>query len=300
VQLFLKLEVLITTNLIGWRIVYFLKNYYIFLYPQFLHKNSMQKLNKLEAIPLHEIANTTDPKVLEVWVAEQQLQLKEDWLWPQIVAHYTRWNLILDPNGVVDIPKTLRINICSDWDLGLWRLVNRVNRSHLVRRQSDPGSVNWSSLAPTIMLAQKRDRGVPYQSWPLIGLDRVISKDLYECLLWARQNPHLCDLGSQELVELRQQGLLYKTGQKQGRYKSALTTWQLTGLAEPWRSVPKLVLTMLTQIWVCHPQLRTPYLILDPWTWDRMPQPLVPDEIFASALVEGPKHVKVADMPWDD
>jgi hypothetical protein len=260
----------------------------------------MQKLNKLEAIPLHEIANQTDPKLLEVWVAEQQLVLKEEWLWPQILAHYNRWNLILDDGGMVDIPKTLRINICSDWELGLWRLVNRVNRSHLVKRQSHPSSVNWSSLAPTILLAQRRDRGVPYQSWPLEGLDRVIPKELYECLLWASHNPDWSSLGSQELIEIRQQGLLYKTGQKQGQYKSALTTWQLTGLPTIWREIPRLAVTMLTQIWVCHPQLRTQYLILDPWQWDHMPQPLLPDEIFSVVATEGPKHVKVADMPWDD
>jgi hypothetical protein len=260
----------------------------------------MQKLNKLEAIPLDEIANQVDPKLLEAWVAEQQLQTKEEWLWPQILAHYNRWNLILDTNNIVDIPKTLRINICSDWELGLWRLVNRVNRSHLIKRQSHPSSVNWSSLAPTILLAQRRDRGVPYQSWPLEGLDRVISKELYECLLWASHNPHFRDLGSQELIEIRQQGLLYKTGQKQGQYKSALTTWQLTGLPTPWREIPRLAITMLTQIWVCHPQLRTQYLILDPWQWDRMPPPLLPDEIFSVVATEGPKHVKVADMPWDD
>ena len=260
----------------------------------------MQKLNKLEAIPLDEIANQVDPKLLEVWVAEQQLQLKEEWLWPQILAHYNRWNLILDPNGQVDIPKTLRINICSNWDLGLWRLVNRVNRSTLVRRQSHPNSVNWSTLAPTIMLAQKRDRGVGYQQWPLDGLDRVISKELYECLLWAYKNPHFRDLGSEELIEIRQQGLLYKTGQKQGQYKSALTTWQLTGLPTPWREIPRLAVTMLTQIWVCHPQLRTQYLILDPWQWDHMPPPLLPHEIFSVVATEGPQHVKVADMPWDD
>lgn len=260
----------------------------------------MQKLNKLEAIPLHEIANTTDPKLLESWTLDQQLITKEGWLWPQILAHYTRWNLILDPNGGVDIPKTLKINICSDWELGLWRLVNRVNRSQLVRRQSDPQSVNWSTLAPTIMLAQKRDRGVLYHSWPLEGLDRVISKDLYESLLWAHQNPDWSSLGSEELIEIRQQGLTVKTGQKRGQQKSALTTWQLTGLPPRWREVPRFVATMLCQTWVCHPQLRTQYLILDPWQWDRMPTPLVPDEIFSVAAVEGPKHVKVADMPWDD
>jgi len=260
----------------------------------------MQKLNKLEAIPLDEIANQTDPKLLEAWVLDQQLISKEGWLWPQILAHYTRWNLILDSSGQVDIPKTLRINICSDWELGLWRLVCRVSRSKLVRRQSDPQSVNWSTLAPTILLAQKRDRGVPYQSWPLQGLDRIISKDLYECLLWAEKNTSWNGLGSDELVEVRKQGLTIKTGQRSGQQRSALATWQLTGLDSPWREVPKLVLTMLTQIWVCHPQLRTPYLILDPWQWDRMPQPLLPDEIFSVVAVEGPKHVKVADMPWDD
>jgi len=45
-------------------------------------------------------------------------------------------------------------------------------------------------------------------------------------------------------------------------------------------TVPKLVTTMLTQIWVAHPSLRTEYMILDPNNWDKMPEPLVGSEIF--------------------
>jgi hypothetical protein len=63
--------------------------------------------------------------------------------------------------------------------------------------------------------------------------------------------------------------------------------------------IPKLVGTMLTQIWVAHPSLRTEYMILNPNNWDLMPPPLVSTDIFKQSPAE-PKSTQSVntDLPW--
>ena len=257
-----------------------------------------QKQNKLEYIPFGEIATITDPKQLEDWVTGMDLKARASWLWPQISAHYTTWNLIIDQNNQVDIPKSLKLNLGGNWELGLWRFVCRVPRSLTVQGQTKPEWINYSTLAPTIMMTQKRDRGIPYQRWPIEHLGRVVNNEVYSALWWAYQNQDWYRTPEQ-LVELRQLGLAYKTGKRQGQVRDPRTTWQLTGLPEEYKTIPKLAITMLTQIWCCHPSNRTQYIISDPWNWDHQPQPLINTEIFSQevAAVEGPV---VSDMPWDD
>lgn len=62
---------------------------------------------------------------------------------------------------------------------------------------------------------------------------------------------------------------------------------------------PKLVGTMLTQIWVAHPSLRTEYMVLDPNDWDWMPPPLVTTEVFKPETKPVATSNYVSDVPWD-
>ena len=257
------------------------------------------KPNKLEYIPFGEIATTTDPKLLEGWVREHNLRDHASWLWPQVAAHYSTWRVILDERNLVDVPQTMRLNVAGNWELGLWRFVCRVPRSLTVQGQTKPEWINYATLAPTIMMAQKRDHAVAYQRWPILHLGRVVYPDVYQALWWAYENQNWYRT-QEQLIELRQVGLQYKTGKKSGQVRDPRTTWTLFGVAEEYRAIPKLALTMLAQIWCCHPQVRTQYVICDPWNWDHQPVPLVTTEIFSSekfAAVEGPV---VSDMPWDD
>jgi hypothetical protein len=73
----------------------------------------------------------------------------------------------------------------------------------------------------------------------------------------------------------------------------------MRGTALAW--VPKLTGTMLCQIWVAHPSLRTEYMVLDPVDWDYMPEPLVSPEIFITnkAGKSTLTYDASSDLPWN-
>jgi hypothetical protein len=65
-------------------------------------------------------------------------------------------------------------------------------------------------------------------------------------------------------------------------------------------AIPALAGTMLCQIWVAHPSLRTEYMVLDPYNWDRMPPSLIATEIFAQKepIKKPKKDDQTPDMPF--
>jgi hypothetical protein len=86
----------------------------------------------------------------------------------------------------------------------------------------------------------------------------------------------VCSLGSNRLLEIQKQGLTTKSGKTAGSMKPARSTWSLTGIQDTeLGQLPKLTQTILTQCWLAHPELRTPYMILDLENWDNLPKPLV-------------------------
>jgi hypothetical protein len=84
--------------------------------------------------------------------------------------------------------------------------------------------------------------------------------------------------------------------------KPAKSTWSLTGIQDTEIGhLPKLTQTIITQCWLAHPELRTPYMILDLENWDSMPKPLVSNEIFKPTKEQEPIRTReVAEvLPWD-
>lgn len=260
--------------------------------------------NSIESLPLHELYHLNDPLEREQWCKEHVLQAKESWLWPQALAHWGRWQ-VQRHNGQLDLLATLKYNIRTEWDLGLWTLATKISRGLLVRQQSRPDSVNWSMLVPQILAALKRDQNIQYQQWPRGDLHRVLTQPLWEAIQWADTPAGLAcrDLGSEELIEIRTASLVTKTGKTAGKPKNPISTWTLTGLGEtPLAGTPKLVSTMLCQVWVAHPSLRTGYMILDPWDLDRIPSSLwgenlfQPDEVTEATPA---KNIQELKLPWE-
>jgi hypothetical protein len=109
---------------------------------------------------------------------------------------------------------------------------------------------------------------------------------------------------AEALLDIRQLGLTIKSGDKMGTLKKPTSAWALSGVQNTEIGLyPKLTQTMLTQIWVAHPSIRNPLMILDPTNWDNMPQPLISHEV----LVDTPKKTgvkplvnkpKTDDLPW--
>jgi len=217
------------------------------------------------------------------------------WMLPQILAHYGSWQLQRKPSNQIDWELSAKQNITTPWHFGLWRVVTKLKRGSLVKLQGSPIGVNYSALVPIILAGAKRYQNVPYKQWDLTPDCKLVAEDLLAAMFCDYP-----DLGSDRLAEIREQGLTIKSGAKAGTVQRATSKWTLTGIQDTEIfGLPKLAITMLAQIWVAHPSLRTNLMILDPKNWDQMPKPLLDSEIF---VVPGNQQLEsdfVADMPWN-
>jgi hypothetical protein len=213
---------------------------------------------------------------------------------PQILAHYGSWQLVEWGDRKIDPKLSAKRNITTDWHVGLWRVVTQVKRSTLVDKQNTEAGANYSALVPLILAGVKRHQNVDYTRWDLSSESKLVESQLLEAMFYPAPA-----LSRDELLELRAQGLVYKTGAKQGQQRQPQSAWCLSHtVGTPLENAPALATTMLAQIWVAHPQLRTNLMVLDPNNWDLMPEPLLATEV----LVEQTRQTqptKVWDLPWN-
>lgn len=244
-------------------------------------------MNNIHSIDFSEFNNleTLDP------LAQQRKFYKFTWFWPQLVSYISTWPIkIVD--GRVDVKHWVHTNLANNpRHQGIYCLVNLVARSKLLRPQTLEQNRNYGALTPIFLLAYRRHHNLPYSAWPREHISLVVESELAQAMLYKPP-----ELTRARLLELRQHGLTQQTGQLAGTCRNPLTTWRLynmhnTELAE----VPLLQQTMLTQIWLAHPQQRTPYMILDPENWDHQPEPLADTNIFTnSAAASKPQP----SLPW--
>jgi hypothetical protein len=248
-------------------------------------------------LPLSTI-NSMSQVELEQWIKQEHIAPLHQWLLPQLVAHFGTWKLVKDSGDRWDILATLKHNVGQDPKLqGLWKL-SRVTRSLLLPSQTQ--HPQYAQFTPLILMGFKLYKDVPYGSWQgLKHLEYLLEPKLLEAVnLSAEQLQVVGDLGSEELLAIRSEGLMNKSGKKAGELKPAESTWALTGIQHTkLGTLPKLTQSMLTQIWIAHPSKRTKYMILDPINWDLMPEPLVTSEIFTVPEQTQPKQDTFA-MPW--
>jgi hypothetical protein len=262
-------------------------------------KITKQDITELD---LAAINSMTDLE-LEEFCTANKLSHFHGWLLPQMVAFFGSWALEYNSSGEIDILASLKSNVGTDPKLqAIWKL-SRVKRSLLIPVMSR--APDYGTLTPLILMGLKRMQGVKYNSWgSLPNLEYVLEPSLMAALNLSREDLLTCaNLGSDRLLELRDQGLMQRTGAKAGQMKKPESTWSLTGMqGTEIGHLPKLTQTMLTQIWLAHPSLRTPYMILDPNNWDNMPSPLLTSEIFKAPEPEVKKKAKpepvVDKLPW--
>lgn len=233
------------------------------------------KKQDVKTLPLHEIANLEIVEVQQ-WCEQNKLSHFSTWLLPQALAHFGSWSLVKYEN-TVDVLATLKQNIKTPWDRGLWKLT-RIKRSLLMPKQI--AQAEYASFTPLILAGFKKMQGVQYESWRgLPNLTLIMEPDLL--LAVELQDYSCCSLGADRLLQLREQGLVTQSGATAGKIKSAESTWALAGMqGTELDGLPKWTQTMLTQCWLAHPKNRSQYMILDPSNWDRMPEPLISGEIF--------------------
>jgi len=234
----------------------------------------------------------------ETWAESMNLSHLHGWLLPQLVAWYGNWTLVYSDDKI-DCLGSIKHN-CADPKSRAFYMLSRIKRSLLCATQTK--TPDYATLTPLIMMGQKRMKGVNYESWRnALGLEYILEPRLYTAMILDSQDlQNVCSLGSDRLREIQVQGLTTKSGKTAGSMKPARSTWSLTGIQDTEIGhLPKLTQTIITQCWLAHPELRTPYMILDLENWDNVPKPLVSHEIF-KPLQEPIKPKEVADvLPWD-
>lgn len=246
------------------------------------------------------LASLTDLE-FQNYCKQEKLSHHHEWLLPQLVAQFGQWQLV-KRDGKILVRETLKHNIGTDpKPLVLWRFT-RIARGDLTLKQHT--NPEYATLTPLILLGFKKYQGVPYSHWQgCEDLNRVVEPKLFEALSLDQEVlSGLRDLRSSRLLEIRDQGLLNKTGAKAGTLKPANSTWSLTGITgTEIGGLPKLTQTILTQIWLAHPQNRSSSMILDLWDWDKIPTPLVSGEIFQKPTEPAPQSKKqpnAFELPW--
>lgn len=271
------------------------------------------KSNTIKDFPFENYAQLNESQ-LEDLAKTHYLTAFNSWMLPQIAAHYGTWKLIRNESGKIDCDLTAKENIQTPWDIGLWKVCTRLKRGSLVKSQINPEFCSYSALVPLVLMGAKKFKGIKYSEWDITPTCKLIDKNLLEAMTWTftrRQEGEpnnldfalpQYDLGSEKLLELRTQGLTVKSGPLAGSVTKPTSSWCLRGMrGTDLEHAPKLVGTMLCQIWVAHPSLRTEYMVLDPVAWDYMPEPLISTEIFKTNKSGKSEQVYDAslDLPWN-
>jgi hypothetical protein len=154
-----------------------------------------------------------------------------------------------------------------------------------------------------ILAGLKSSQGITYNSWREVpDLKYVLEPDMLAAVdLDDTDVEALYSLGSERLLQIRNQGLTVKSGKTAGSVKNPETTWNLTGIQDTEiGSFPKLTQSIICQIWLAHPKNRRMNMILDFRDWDNMPEPLVSQELFVCEPKAAPKpKINYNDLPWD-
>lgn len=237
---------------------------------------------ELAALDLEQLADLNETDFI-TRIETLNLANYSSWMLPQLVSIFGQWQLCSDGKT------TVLANCKNDFQRACWRLT-RVRRSLLVKNQTQ--QPEYGQFTPLVLLGFKRMQGLSYEQFKgLPNLELLLEPDLYQAVV-LDQPPHL---SSDRILAIRQQGLVYKTGPKQGETRLAESTWQLYGIQDTeLGAYPKLTQTMLCQCWLAHPKHRKATMILDLVNWDNMPLPLI-----EQPLAEH-KPKPTSGLPWLD
>ena len=248
--------------------------------------------NDIKAYPFQECYNMTASADLEEWSLAHGIVNTNIWMLPQIQAWFGQLRVRKNDNGDYLPLALLEDNFKgNEWALGLWRLCTKMKRSSLVKTQISPQFSEYSALVPLVLAGLKKYQNILYTHWSVEGLEYVVDKGLYDAMMCKPPT-----LSLSRVLELREMGLMTKSGPNTGQLKKATATWTLTGLKHTeWGELPALAVTMLSQVWVAHPSIRSNYMILDPLDWDLMPPPIIEVGVHKSL----PLAITANDLPWD-
>ena len=243
------------------------------------------KSNNIIDFPFQNFRGLNNTEMEDLAV-EYGIRNHNSWMLPQIVAYFGSWKPVMT-EGLVDTLKTATSNLGDNlWSKGLLRVCTKLKRSSLVKAQNTAEFASYSALVPLVMSGLKKFHNINYRSWTKEGLEHLVDEALWKAMTYVPP-----EFSKEEILELRTRGLTIKSGPKAGELHNPISTWKLSKLVGP--DFPPLYTTMLGQIWVAHPSLRSQYMVLDPRDWDKMPDPLITTDVFT-------KTAKITQpAPWE-
>lgn len=235
----------------------------------------------------------------KVFADKHDLQTNASWLLPQLMAYIATIPLSYTPEGLVNSHEYLMSFAKDDFHKGIWAFCAHPIRGDMITKQYTPEVRNYSALVPLILMPHKRYNNIPYSKWDKAYLDKLIDPNLYQAMTTDFINTY----SANELVDIRTEALMYKSGKSIGAIRSAQTSHKVYSLSGELKKLPWLVQVMLFQIWVAHPANRTDLMILDWNNWDNIPEPLILTDIVPQVVKSKSLYKKTDtsndDLPWD-
>jgi hypothetical protein len=234
-------------------------------------------------LPFQELAETCsfanyDP-IVENFIEVHGLKMKS-WVYPQALAHVSQWRISRTPEGKFS-GKALIVDNCKhdDFNKGLYWFL--LSKHRAIKKQYV--ETEYCSMVPLILAAFKKYQDIKYSSWEVKELNFVVDPPLLEAMLCVPP-----EYSKEELLQFRVDGLVTSNTAKRnpGGAKSPVSTYGLNALPKELEdgragpaALPSLVRMMLCQTWCAHPSNRNHYMILDPKSWDSVPDALIVDDV---------------------
>jgi hypothetical protein len=249
-------------------------------------------------VDVNSLVEKESSVIIEDFITKHSLAKKSGWLFSQGLAKFATLDLDKNENGLISAKKLYLGSIRNNELLfGCLLLFKYSKRSSLLEKQTAAERRNYCSLVPLVMSAFKRYQNIPYSKWDPLEISGITEPNLASIML----AEGLPSLGSEEIMQIRDASLTFRSGEKAGTKRSPVTTYTLyTPAGTPLSSMPMLLRIMYCQTWCAHPSVRTEYMILDPSNWDKMPEALVEGEIFKNSD-ENPGYTDLGaknDLPW--
>jgi hypothetical protein len=256
------------------------------------------KKQDISCYPFEEFTEVGLEQLDEV-AERQKIPQYNSWMMPQMLAKFGEFRPVWK-GQYIDAAQTLMQNLGSDPKLrGMYLAATKLSRGKLIQKQSSPQGSQYGALVPLVMAGFKKYQNIAYGRWSREDIKYVVDKNLAQAMMVTE----VPELSVSRLLEIRELGLTAKSGRTEGQVKNPLSTWALTGIQDTELGhLPKLAVTMLTQIWLAHPSIRNEYMVLDPLNWDNIPAPIVAQDIFkAPAPAESKPTSKDTGsyLPWE-
>lgn len=168
-------------------------------------------------------------------------------------------------------------------------LANKIFKMHAIVPRSvimsgkQTAQKRYNSAVPLVMSAFKEYQGIGYDTWN--KKDPAIKYFLGKALhgLVDIQEYEEVILDYNDIIKYREKFMTYSSGSKVGEVEPA-TAWKLNkpdGLVSSKVVRGDMIARMLLQTWAYNIQYRGDYMILNPWHWDDIPEPvdLMPEEL---------------------